>query len=65
MEVFKLPCTRAIVGEKEGYNVSITKYFIGEEAEHYIPYSKYLITKANTPLKVMRLVALTEVAIFK
>jgi hypothetical protein len=61
-KVFKLPSTRTIVGGKEGYNTTITKYFVGEEEEeeeHYNPHSNYVIYKVNGPLKVMRHEALT------
>jgi hypothetical protein len=63
--VFKPPCTEAIGGRKEGYNVSIAKYFTGEETKHYVPHSRYLIAKANGPLKVMRFIALTKVVTLK
>jgi hypothetical protein len=60
-KVFKLPCTGVVTKGKESYNVSIVEYFIREEAKHYIPHFGYLIAKANRPLKVMRLVTLTEI----
>jgi len=31
---------------KESYNPIVATYFIGDEHEHYIPRSRYLITKA-------------------
>jgi hypothetical protein len=64
-EVFKLPCITTVVKGKEGYNVSIVKYFTREEANHYIPHFGYLIAKANGPLKVMMLVALMEMLTLK
>jgi hypothetical protein len=63
--VFKLPYTKTIVGGKEGYNVSIAKYFIGEEIKHYVPHFGCLIVKVDGPLKVMKLVALTKVVTLK
>jgi hypothetical protein len=55
VEVLKLPCNGLILGRKEGYNTSITSYSIGEERDHYIPWSSYVIIKTNIPLKIMRL----------
>jgi hypothetical protein len=59
VKVFKLRFTRTIVGGKEGYNTIIAKYFIGGEEEHYTPCYGYVIYKANGPLKVTKLEALT------
>jgi hypothetical protein len=64
-KVFKLPCIGVVVGGKEGYNVSITKYFTREEEKCYIPCSGYLIAKANGPLKVMMLTTIMEVLTLK
>jgi hypothetical protein len=36
-----------------------TKYFIGGEKKHYTPCYGYVICKANGPLKVMKVKALT------
>jgi hypothetical protein len=65
VEVFKLPYTKVVVGGKRGYNVSIAKYFIGGEIEHYVPRFKYFIAKANGPLKVMKLIVIMEVITFR
>ncbi len=55
VEVLKLPCIGLLLGTKEGYNTSIASYFIGEEKNHYVPRSGYMIIKANRPLKIMKL----------
>jgi hypothetical protein len=65
VKIFKLPCTKVVTRGKEGYNVSIAKYFTREEAKQYIPHSGYLIAKTNGPLKVMKLVTLTEIVTFR
>jgi hypothetical protein len=64
-KVFKLPSTRTITRGKEGYNTTISKYFVGGQEEHYIPCSSYLIYKTNGPLKVMRLEVLTEILVIR
>jgi trimethylamine:corrinoid methyltransferase-like protein len=59
VKVFKLPSIGIIAGRKEGYSIAITKYLKGGEEEHYTLCSCYVIYKANCPLKVMKLEALT------
>ncbi len=60
-KVFKLLSIGIIARGKEGYNTTIAEYFVKEEEEHYTPCFGYLIYKANRPLKVMRLEALTKI----
>jgi hypothetical protein len=55
VEVFKLLCSGLVLGRREGYKTSIASYFIGEERDHYVPQSGYIIIKANRLLKIMRL----------
>jgi len=43
--IFGLSYKRIVPIEKENYNPIIATYFIGDEHEHYIPYSCYLIAK--------------------
>ncbi len=60
VKVLKLPSIGTVARGKEGYSITIAKYFIGGGEEHYTFHSGYVIYKANGPLKVMRLEALTK-----
>ncbi len=55
VENFKLPYSGLILGRKEGYNISIASYFVGEERDHYVPRFGYIIIQTNKPLKIMKL----------
>jgi hypothetical protein len=50
---------------KESYNPIVATYFIGDEHEHYIPHSRYLIAKGDDKQKVARLEALMGEIIVK
>jgi len=47
--IFGLPILGVTAAAKEGYNEEIVKYFEGEEGDHYIQMSGYLLAKAKTP----------------
>jgi hypothetical protein len=49
----------------ESYNLVVATYFIGDEHEHYIMRSCYLIAKVDGKRKVTRLETLTEIMSFR
>jgi hypothetical protein len=49
-----------VLGGKEGYNTFVTICFMGEEKNHYVPQSGYIITKVDGPLKILKLEALIK-----
>jgi hypothetical protein len=50
---------------RESYNPIVVIYFIGDEHEHYIPCSRYLIAKEDGKQKVAKLEVLTKIMSFK
>lgn len=55
---FGLSHERVVPIGKESYNSIVATYFIGDEHEHYIPHSRYLIAKGDGNRKVAKLEAL-------
>jgi hypothetical protein len=50
---------------RESDNPIVAIYFIGDEHEHYILHSRYLIAKIDGRRKVVRLEALMEIMFFR
>ncbi len=63
--IFGLSCEGTVPIGRESYNPIVVTYFIGYEHEHYIPYVRYLIAKANGRRKVAKLKALMEIMSFR
>ncbi len=63
--IFGLLCEGIVPIGRESYNPIVATYFIGDEHEHYILCSCYLITKVDGKHKVAKLEALTEIMFFK
>jgi hypothetical protein len=63
--IFGLSHKRIVPIGKESYNPIIAIYFIGDEHEHYIPRSCYLIAKTYAKHEVARLEALMEIMSFR
>jgi 1,4-dihydroxy-2-naphthoyl-CoA synthase len=53
--IFVLSYERIVPIGRESYNLVVATYFIGDEHEHYILCSCYLIAKADGRWKVTRL----------
>jgi hypothetical protein len=64
-KILKLPNERIIVVTKEGYSLKLAKYFKGEEGEHYVLKSDYLIAKTYINQRVFRLKAHIEICTFR
>jgi hypothetical protein len=63
--IFGLSCEGIVPIGKENDNPIVATYFIGDEHEHYIPRSRYLIAKVDGKRKVAKLEALMEIMSFK
>jgi hypothetical protein len=50
--IFCLSHERIVPIRRESYNPIVTTYFIGDEHEHYIPHSRYMIAKIDDRWKV-------------
>jgi hypothetical protein len=63
-QILKLPNEGVIVVTKEGYSFKLTKYFEGEEGEHYVLKSGYLIAKTYISQTIFWLKAHIEICTF-
>jgi hypothetical protein len=63
--IFGLSRERIVPIGRESYNPIVVTYFIGNEDEHNILRSRYLIAKVDGIWKVTRLEALTEIMSFR
>jgi hypothetical protein len=63
--IFCISYKRIIPIGKESYKPIVATYLIGNEHEHYIICSSYLIAKTNGKQKVAKLEALPEIMSFK
>jgi hypothetical protein len=64
VRIFGLSCKGIVPIGRESYNLIVVTYFIGDEHEHYIPHSNYLIAKTYGKRKVAKLEALTKIMSF-
>jgi len=62
--LFGLSHEKVVPIERASYNPIVATYFTGDEHEHYILCSRYLIAKENGKQKVARLEALMEIMSF-
>jgi hypothetical protein len=62
--IFGLSIGNTIITAKEGLNFELSKYFQGEDGEHYVPQASNLIAKAHLEETVFKLEAFIKTCTF-
>jgi hypothetical protein len=62
--IFGLLIGSTTITTKEGSNYELSKYFQGEDGEHYVPWASYLILKMHSKEIVVKLEAFTKTCTF-
>jgi hypothetical protein len=62
--IFGLLIRGTTITTKEGLNSELSRYFQGEDGEHYVPWASYLILKMHSKEIVVKLEAFTKTCTF-